>query len=113
MSFIEMVQAVEHAAPMPESEAPTYFGNTPIQHSNLEQPNKIKLKKVVRYYVGNMDDPTDREFIADIMTRSYDFSLTGKEEIGTIIVIREDSTWSKDGFYLVAIKYMETIEDLP
>jgi hypothetical protein len=112
MSFLEMVQSVEHAQPLPESEAPT-FVRAPIYDTNIEKPSTTKLKKVVRYYVGNMDDPTDRAFIADIMTRSWDFSLTQKEEPGSIIVIREDSNWSKDGFYMVAVKYMETIENLP
>lgn len=108
MSFLEMVEAEKNSRQnYTESEAPIP-GRINIQNTNIV-PAK-KLKKLVKYFVGNMDSPEDRQFVSDIMTKSLESALTPTEEPGNIIVIREDSSWTKEGFYLIAIKYMEIVE---
>lgn len=109
MSFLDMVEARNNAKiSLTESEAPIP-GKVNIQSTNIVTPKKLKYN--VKYYVGNMDDPADRAFISDIMTRSFASSLVDKESVGDIIVLGEESNWTKEGMYLIAIKYMEAIED--
>jgi hypothetical protein len=60
----------------------------------------------IHYYVGSMSDNSDRAFIEGIMSRSL-LSMNELNKPGDVSVFREDSTFTKDGDYIVAIKYGE------
>lgn len=110
MSFLELVEAAEalkNGGARGANEAPI-FGNTVVQSTNIKSAKKFK--QLIRYYVGNMNDPSDREFISNIMTRGLDKLESRADKDGDVIVIREDSNWTKEGDYLVAIKYVELVE---
>ena len=79
----------------------------PFLVDNLgDQPKECIVR--VRYFVGDMDEPSDRAFIEDIMSRSIG-CLNTLAKIGDISVFREDTTFTKDGSYIVAIKYGEAL----
>ena len=69
-------------------------------------PKNTKVK--IRYFLANIEDPSMRAMLEDIMTKS----INGQglfTEIGDVIVLREDSHFTKDGDYMAAIKYVELV----
>jgi len=73
-------------------------------HSKTPKNTKAK----VRYFLANVEDPGSCAMLEDILTKSMNggglFS-----EIGDVIVLREDSHFTKEGDYVVALKYVELI----
>lgn len=107
MAFKDWIEAAENRGNFVDTEAPV-MGKAPIVETNIVPAKNLTQK--VHYYVANMNDPSDREFVSDIMTKGLQNSLTNKIVAGTIDVIKEETTWSKEGDYLVAIKYVEFVE---
>lgn len=66
------------------------------------------LEVSVRYFQANLSDEGDRNLLEHIMTTS----LRGADQltkVGNIMVIREDSTFDREGNYMVAVKYCEVV----
>ena len=78
------------------------FGGAYVAKTNSDKVIRV------RYYTADMEDPTDRSFIEDIMSRSY-MCQNALDKIGDIWVFREDTTFTKEGRYVVAIKYGEVM----
>lgn len=80
--------------------------------ARIEEVNDAVRSSSIRvhYYVGSMSDATDRLFVEDIMSRSL-LSMNELTKIGDVCVFREDSSFTKDGDYIVAIKYGEVHDE--
>jgi hypothetical protein len=74
--------------------------------SSTDTGNKVILEIRIHYYVGNIDDPEQRLFIEDVMSRSLT-SMNELSKLGDVSIFKEETTFTKDGSYLVAIKYGE------
>lgn len=109
MSYKELVKATEG---LNGSEAPVFGGAVATFTDEMDAPGQAipasGFITRVRYYIANMEDPSDCSFVEDIMSRSIT-SMNCLTKAGDISVFREDTNFTKDGRYIVAIKYSEAM----
>jgi len=116
MSFLDLTDTITKMQNAGGSEAPVFGqGLTP----NVNPAAAVNITNArIKYFVGNLSDEGDRLILEHIMTKSLQFSNlpnTGKGQTdpGGLLVIKEESTFNKEGDYVVAIKYLEQYESKP
>lgn len=105
MSFKDLSSTVDL---MPGSESPLFGASMAAPTAAVPQLSHEDLKIIVRYLMANLSDDNDRIVAEDVMTRSLDCANVLSKQ-GDILVIREETTFDRDGNYLVALKYCEVV----
>jgi hypothetical protein len=73
-----------------------------------EVPNS-KTKIMVRYFVGVLDYPENREQAEELMTRSI-LSENTLSKVGDIAIFKEETSFDKQGNAHLLLKYGELCE---
>jgi len=107
-SAMDMFSALSGPDRQP-SEAPAP-GQIVTRETVAAKPTLSKL--AIRYFVANMSDAGERMLAETIMTRSLE-SQGGLSKVGDIMVITENQHFTKEGDYIIAIKYAEMISTEP
>jgi hypothetical protein len=97
MGLRELTEAMEEHRPSEMGPLGALHVSSPVM------PGVERMK--VRYLVGNMADEGDRALAESIMTQSL-------QPGSKILIMREDSTFTKTGEYIFAIKYGEISDDV-
>ena len=93
-------------------EASLFSGVPPVGGFAVTDKNsKLKVKPQVRYIIGDVADPQFVAMLEMIMTKSLNVrdNKAPMTVIGDIMVLREDTHFTKDGDYIAAVKYVEMV----
>ena len=95
---------------LPGSEAPLFgTSNQPKnQMPGVPTSADTTTKLQVRYLSLTIGDPNDTLLLEDIMTQSLNCQ-NGLVKVGDLMVLKEESTFDREGNYLVALKYIEVV----
>ena len=103
MSFQEYSESVSKRTDM-------FSGTVPPLGGIAKTPRDTKVQ--VRYFSASIDDPEGVAQVESIMTRSLEADMSF-DKAGDVVIIREDTTFTSKGEYVIAIKYMELVSTTP